>query len=320
MSLTFISKYFPTPEFINPRRIGISFSDSNIKAIYFDSESGSSEIKNVIIPLEKGLIAEGKIIDVKKVTEKVSALKEIFNSRFVFFTLPDELTFVFNANVPIVKKGNVRESISFMMEENVPFPLSETIFDFVPVELVKTSEGYQAKVVVAASEKTETEKFVKCINDAGFDTLGCIHESQAITNALLHKNFKGTISIVHVREEKIGIYLVKDRVVHFSTIRNLEGGDYKIQLVDEYEKFLEYSLRYGKPGEQPIIAVLVCGQFEYAKKTVEAMLERQKNIKNIKLSNVWTNVLEIEKTTPSISYEESLNFAGPVGAVISDLT
>lgn len=320
MNLVFISKYFPTPEFINPRRIGVSFSDSSIKAIYFHSESNNSEIKSVVIPLEKGIISEGKIVDEKRLIPKISALKEVFDSRFVFFTLPDELTFVFNISVPVSKKGDVTESVSFMIEENVPFKLSETIFDFVPMGLTSGPEGYQSKVVVVASEKSETEKFVKCVRLAGFDPLGCVHESQAIANALLPGKSEGMVSIVHAREERVGIYLVKDKVVYFSTIRNLEGGDYKTQFMDEYMKFLEYSIRYGKSKDQVISSTFVCGQFEYAKKSIEALSGIKEHVGNVKLSNVWTNVLEIEKTTPSIIYEESLNFAGPIGAVISDLT
>lgn len=320
MNLSSVSKYFPTPEFINPRRIGVSFSDSSIKAIYLHSENNNSEIKSVVIPLEKGIISEGKIIDEKRLVTKISALKEVFDSRFVFFTLPDELTFVFNVSVPVDKKGDITESVSFMIEENVPFKLSETIFDFVPTGLSSVAEGYQSKVVVVASEKSETEKFVRCVRLAGFDPLGCVHESQAIANALLPDRFKGVVSIVHAREERVGIYLVKDGVVYFSTIRNLEGGDYKTQFIDEYMKFLEYSIRYGKSADQVISAIFVCGQFDYAKKSIEALTGIKDHVGKVKLSNVWTNVLEIEKTTPSMSYEDSLNFAGPIGAVVSDLT
>lgn len=320
MNLSSISKYFPTPEFINPRRIGLSFADSSIKAIYFNTESSSPEIKSVIVPLEKGIISDGKVVDEKKLTLKISGLKEVFESRFVFFTIPDELTFVFNVSVPINKKGDITESVSFMIEENVPFKLSETIFDFVPTALSKVENSYQSKVVVAASEKSETEKFIKCIKSAGFETLGCLHESQAIANALLPKKSKGTVSIVHARGERVGIYLVKERVVYFSTIRNLESGDYSSQFMDEYAKFLEYSVRYSKSDDQTIATTFVCGEFEYAKKSIEAISQIKQSKQNAKLSNVWTNVLEIEKTTPSITYEESLNFAGPIGAVMSDLT
>jgi hypothetical protein len=85
-------------------------------------------------------------------------------------------------------------------------------------------------------------------------------------------------------------------------------------------KFLEYSIRYGKSADQVISSIFVCGQFDYAKKSIEALTGIKENVGKVKLSNVWTNVLEIEKTTPSMSYEDSLNFAGPIGAVISDLT
>jgi len=150
--------------------------------------------------------------------------------------------------------------------------------------------------------------------------VGCAHESQTIANALIPKKSKGTSCLVHARGNRVGIYLVKDGVVHFATIRSVAEGDYQKQFLDEYDKFLEYALKYSATKEEPIKNVLVCGEFEYAKESVEAIMGSHDSIRNVKLSNVWTNILKIEKETPCIGFEDSLALAGPIGAALSDVT
>lgn len=319
MKFGFFSKYFPPEKYLKPPHIGISFSDENIKAIFFDKTKKKPVIKNIIIPLEKGAIASGNIVDLNEVTKKLTIIRENFNLPFIFFTIPDELAYVFSTSISIAKQGNITESIAFVMEENVPLPLSDIAFDFAPIKIDKADSGYRVSAVVAASAKKEIEKFVEVFYKSGFEPVGCINESQAIANALVSKRSVETLSIVHARENRVGIYLVKNNLVHFSTLRSISGEDYKKQFLDEYEKFFEYCIKYDTGDERPIKSVLVCGEFEYAKKVVEVITGSAGRVKDIKLSNVWTNVFEIDKNLPTVSYEESLSFAGPIGAVLSDI-
>jgi len=304
---------------LDPAHIGISFSDSSIKALSISGSRSNPELRSAVLPLERGVISEGKIVDIKTVSQKLSDLKTLFKSPFLFIAIPDELSFIFQTSVPVVKNGNVAESVAFTIEENVPLSLTETIFDFTPVEIKKTgAEEFEAKVIVAACVKKEVEKFAEAVKSSGFELVGCLHESQAIANSVIPKNFVKTSCIVHSRKDRVGIYLVKNNIVYFSTLRSI-GKDYEAEFMDEYKKFLEYSDRYNENGAFPIDVVFVCGEFEYAKKTAETIMKSNNAVKNAKLANVWSNILRIEEKTPSISYEDSLNLSGPIGAVLSDI-
>jgi hypothetical protein len=95
-------------------------------------------------------------------------------------------------------------------------------------------------------------------------------------------------------------------------------GFWGFGVLDEYQKFLEYSIRYNQNGNEPIEKIFVCGEFDFAKVVLEA-IERKDQTKKIKLANVWGNLFNIEDSLPKIKYEESLNLAGPVGAVLAGL-
>ncbi len=316
-------KYFPVPEYIRPEKMGISFSDSNIKGVFFDQISKKPTPKNLIVSLPKGAIVDGKIEKKENVVEALTVLKEEFKMNFVFFTIPDELAYIFSTKVSVPEKGGANDNVAFTLEENVPLSLADSIFDFVPTKSFKEKDGknLSASVVVVASDKKEISKYVEAIERAQMVPLGCINESQAIANSVLPKKTKGVFCIVHARENRIGIYLVKDRVVVFSSISSVVIGEksYGNKFLEEYEKFLEYSIKYAVGKEDPIISILVCGEFESSKKVVESVMSSNLDNKNIKLSNVWSNVLKIEENLPEISYEDSLNIAGPIGAVLSEI-
>ncbi len=319
MKFKFISKYFPPSKFLKPSHIGVSFSYSNIKAISFDKTLTEPSLKSVVIPIEKDSIVDGKIINMEDIVKNLLIVRKKFNSPFVVFAIPDELVYVFATSVMISPKSSATESIAFIMEENVPLPLDDIVFDFAPVEISRLDLEYKVSVVVAACVKKELKKFIEAFYKAGFEPVGAIHESQAITNSLAPKKLAETISIVHARKNRVGIYLVKNNLVHFSTLRSISDKNYKKQFLDEYGKFLDYCLKYGIGQDKPIKSVSICGEFEYAKKILEALIDSPKSTNNVKLSNVWTNIFKIDQHTPDIPYEESLNFAGPIGATISDI-
>lgn len=323
MKLNFISKYFPPEKYLKPLHLGISFSEKNIKAVFFDKTKNNYKnnyhIKSIIVPLEKNAISSGKIVDIDEVVKKLSEVRKNFDFPFVFFAVPDELTFVFSVSVPIIASKDITENIAFTMEENVPLALSDVVFDFTPVSIFRKNSELFASVVVVAAVKNEVEKFIYALKQSGFEPIGCAHESQAIANALVASNFSGAVSIVHARENRVGIYLIKNNLVYFSTLRSISGQDYEKQFLDEYQKFLEYCVKYDTSSQEQVKTILVCGEFSYAKKIAESILNLPNQSKEVKLSNVWTNVSEIDRHLPDLPYEESINFAGPVGAVLADI-
>lgn len=318
MKFGYLSKYFPPPQFLKPPHIGISFSDTSIKAILFEKKSTGPRFKSAIISIEKGSVVDGSIVNMEEVVKKLSIIRKNFGSSFVFFTVPDELSYVFSASIP-TSGGDLTEAVAFIIEENVPLSLNETVFDFVPTQIIKSDSEYNASVVVTACVKKEVERSTEAFHKAGFEPIGCIHESQAIAKAVIPRNFFGAFCIVHARENRIGIHLIKNGIVHFSTIRTVLDNDYKREFLDEYEKFLGYCLKYNTNQDQPIKSIFVCGEFEDAQKVVEAIDNSANLIKNIKLSNVWTNVFEIDKHSPDIPFEKSLSFAGSIGAALLDI-
>lgn len=318
MKRSFLSKHFPVPKYLKPLYLGVSFSESNIKAVSFDKSEKLPKIKSIVVPLEKGAIIEGKIINQEEIVNKLTQIKKDMGLDFVYFTIPDELTYIFSTKIPFVHGMNLEEAVAFTIEENIPITMQDSVFDYVPYNIEEGENGLSISVVVSACTEPELNNYVDCLNKSEFEVLGSVNESQAIADALIKKNSNDTFFIVHARKERIGTYLVKGGIVHFSTVTTVSKGDYQEQFLSEYEKFVEYSAKYSLKLEDPIKAVFVCGEFEYARKIIESTEKSPEVISNLKLSNVWTNVIEIEKDLPNIKYEESLNLAGPIGLILNN--
>ncbi len=319
MKIGFLSKYFPPPQFLKPHHIGMAFSDSYIKVVSKERSTVRANFKSLVIPLDPGTITGGKISNPETLKEKLLQVKKEFSNPFVFFAIPDELAYIFTTTIPIAEGVQVSEAIAFGIEENVPLTLADTTFDFEPSSIVGMQGGYGASVVVTATMKKEIEKYIKVISDSGLEAVGAISESQAIANSVIKHGSQGTFCIVHSREDRIGIYLVKNNIVQFATIRGAVNGDFKKQFLDEFDKFLEYSIKYGGGEKDPITTIFVCGEFQASEQAIEAIMAMGSKVPSAKLANVWTNLLKIEETTPNISYENSLNLAGPIGTIISDI-
>lgn len=318
MKFRFLSKHFPPAQFLNPPHIGISFSDTSIKAIFFEKKSHKPQFKSAIVSVEKGAIVGGVIVNMEEVVKRLSILRKNFNSPFAFFNVPDELSYVFPVTIPTAG-GDINEAVAFIIEENVPLSLKETVFDFTPTQIVSSDSEYTASVVVAACVKKELEKFIEALYRSGFEPVGCVHESQAIAQSVIPQNLVGNFCIIHARENRIGIHLIKNKLVYFSTIRNISNGDYKNEFIDEYQKFLEYCLKYDADQRQPIKSFFVCGEFESAQKIILAIKDNKELPQNVKLSNVWANVFGVDEYPTDVPFEKSLSFAGSVGATLTSV-
>ncbi len=317
MNLSSLLRHFPTPTFLNPSHVGVSFSDFSLKMSKFGGTAPMLTIDTLLLPLEQGVVSSGVILKPEEITKKLMEAKPKFHSDYAVFTIPDEFTYVFTASVPVVKPHDLTEAVAATLEENVPMSYEDTLFDFTPLSIVRAEKDYKAEVVVVACVRREVEKLVGVLSNAGLEPLSCLPESQAVIEAVVPKDFSQDVCVVHARDNRVAIYLAKNRLVNFVTIRNVAKDNYEQDFLDEYSKFTEYVSKYGETKHGRPLSVYVCGEFEYAKRVVLALSGSEGEGAKPVLANVWQNVFDISKHTPDLPYEVSLSFAGSVGAAIS---
>lgn len=317
MSFKFFHDSFPPPKFLDVPYAGISVSDDSIRCIKFTKRNKKNIIESFIEkPVPLGVIISGVIKNSIEFSNILESIKKEMKLDLVKVSIPEENAYLFNAKIPKVNPSEIKSAIEFKMEENVPIPNSELIFDYV----ITTPYGHDdhVDVVVSALPVSVVNDYVEAVQRSGLSILSLEIESQAIARALLPKNCDKTYLIVHFNKQKVGLYVATCGVVHFtSTILIKENITNDLQsITNEIKKLYVYwhTLKENAGEESKKISnIVVCGE-DANEETVSYLATHVKS--NVVLANVWANAFDINEIVPTVSFKQSLNFAPAVGLAL----
>lgn len=315
---------FPTPEFLLLSTTGIAITDENIKFVQLQKEIFRSGFKPVHLGKadnSKGVVESGVI---SKPDELVSVLKELssrYDAHYSYATLPEERSYLFTATIDWVPPSGLRDAVAFIIEENAPVSLAESIFDF---EII--SEDLKAgkiKLAVSVLPKDIVNTYVGLFEAAGITPISFDIESQAIARAVIHHGDKRPHLIINLSSKKTGFYVVEDEVVQFSTTPTYSlGGDSSYPSLDdlraEMRKVLTFwNVRADKSDrpDKKIEKVLLCGTGASREDLVDKLMSGSDV--RYALADVWVNASPSRDYDPGVSFSESLDYASVIGSVLS---
>jgi hypothetical protein len=328
MNFTKIFDAFPTPKFLDIPFAGLSVTDSAVHCIAFGKKHGHLFIeKYAQKTMPPGIVTAGQIYKTEELTEILKTIKKDLGLQYVKLSLPEEKAYLFTAKIPIVAKDEIHSAVESQIEDNVPVSPSELVFDY---RITPHLAEDHLDVVVSALPGSEVEMYVDIAEKSGLTLLSLEIESQAIARALLPKNIPGTVLIAHFGAEKVGLYVVTKRVVHFtSTIplyaitpdatpsqhktelaSNLSFLSQEIKKLDAYWHTLKENV---DEADKKIQKIIVCGK-DLADETVPYL--GSSNQIPVELGNVWTNVLDLNKMLPPIDFADSLEYAASIGLAV----
>lgn len=148
--------------------------------------------------------------------ESASELKNFSpqsKTSFANATLPDEKTYLFTAVVDSVSDEGLGDAVAFIIEENVPVSLKESVFSY---EVIERSEG-KIKVAVTVVPKTVINDQIKLFESAGITIVSFDTESQIIARSIIPRGDKRAYLIINMLKRKTSFYVVEKGVVQFST-------------------------------------------------------------------------------------------------------
>jgi Tfp pilus assembly PilM family ATPase len=314
-----ISNFFPPPKFLDVPVTGLSISDSTIRCIRFGKKNNVLYIeKYAETPLLPGTIVAGQINNPEALINTLKIIKKDLNINHVKVSLPEEKAYLFTAKIPRVTQKEIRSAIESKIEENVPVPPNELLFDY---KLIDRSQEDYFIVGVSTVPISLVDLYVDIFEKAGLSLISLEIESQSVARSVLPKENEdslGTVLIVNFGLEKFGLYVVVNRVVHFtSTISN--KGDFSETsdfLSQEIKKLYLYwhtlKQNAGKPNKK-IKQIIVCGE-GFDEKIVLHLSSH--NQTPTVLANVWTNAFDINVNVPQIPFMDSLKYAAAVGLAL----
>lgn len=204
--------------------VGMDISDQAIRFIKFSKNKGG--LKPVIFGEEKmpkGVIVSGEITKKEELIKTLSSLRRKFNLTFVKVSLPEEKAYFFKTKIPNVRNGEIRQSIEFRLEENVPIRAGEALFDCVITDK-DLEKSELLDIAVSVIPKKIAENYSEALEMSGLTPVSFEVESKAIVRSTIKDNEKGTIMIVNIRERVTVVTIVVDGTIRFTSAFSIGGG------------------------------------------------------------------------------------------------
>lgn len=220
---SFFDRFFPIPKFLAVPSVGIDISDNSIHFMEFANKYDDKILKNFgscVVP--KGIVSKGEIQDEQALTDILKNIKEEYDINFVRASLPEEKAYLFQTQVPYnANNQDIINILEFKLEEYVPLSPSSAVFDYDILSKHKNNESH-LDVVVAVYPKQTIEKYTSVFRNAGLTLLSLELEAQAIVRAVIKEGDNGTYMIVDFGKTKIGLSVVSNSVLSFTSTIEFE--------------------------------------------------------------------------------------------------
>ncbi|MEY3783719.1 MAG: type 4 fimbrial biosis protein PilM, type pilus assembly protein PilM [Candidatus Parcubacteria bacterium] len=225
--MSVLSRFLPPPTYITIPAVGVDISDTSLKYFAFKPSVREGAERELLqwgdIPIPSGVVDKGVVHDLEKLVLVLKEFKAKTGAEFVNVSLPEERAYVFETevrrNTPLKE---IRGLLEFKLEENVPIPSKDVLFDYEILENDEDDRTVRISVVAYAKE-TIQHYYDACI-EAGLKPVSFEVESQAVARAVIPKDIKGTSMLVDFGKTRSGIGIVSNGILLYTSTIDI-GGD-----------------------------------------------------------------------------------------------
>ena len=349
-------RFFPMPHFLAVPSFGVDISDESIKFIeLLNVRSGIRVGRHGEHKIPSGIIESGKIKDSKRMEEILLSLRRKDGVKSVRVSIPEEQVYLFKLQLGKAGLKSVRESIELVLEEHIPIPAEDAIFDY---EILNEDE-HNLEIEVATIPKNVIENYLSVFKNSGISVKSFELEPQAIVRAVIKSGDPETYMIVDFGEKRTGIFIVSRGIVMFTstldvggvTLNNMIAKNFKVSfeeaekmkrqaglkrnlpnkeifsvllnsvsiLRDEIVKhFLYWHTHKDEQGKNnpPIKKIILCGGDSNLIGLPDYFSVSMKN--PVEMANVWVNIVDTGSYIPEINFKQALSFAAALGLALGD--
>lgn len=223
------SRIFPTPAYLRFPAVGFDISDQSIKIAELKQTSRGVVLKQYgRITLAPGIIKEGKVMDSKRFVNVLQEAKKKFDLSFIRASLPEEQVYLFTEEIPQVDTKEIRQTIELSLEQHIPIPSRDTVFDY---DIVSVAEKSLIVQVIAMHSET-ISKYLALFEEAGIKVLSFELEAQSVARVVAPKTDEGTYMVLDIGETSTGMCIVSRGRV-WSTVSLDTSGDMLTKAIEE---------------------------------------------------------------------------------------
>ena len=230
----FFNEFFPPPRFLEMPAVGLDISDSSVSALELVRRKGAFALGRFgrrVLP--EGSITGGYVNDKDAVVGELRKLKDELKLDFVNASLSEEKAYLFKTQIPRVARKEIRGALEFKLEENVPIPASDAVFDYTVIAQAGHRADEHLDVGVTVLPRKAVDVYIEILAAAKLVPLSFEIEAQAIVRAVIAVGDRDTALVVNFGEHKTGLFIVSDEVVHFTSTVAI-GGRHITEAIAKY--------------------------------------------------------------------------------------
>ncbi len=205
-------KFFPVPKYLSQQAVGFDISDRSIKFLELLNDGQNFSLGRLgEREIPAGVIKGGELKDAGQFALILQELKNKFKLENVFLSLPDDKAYTVSLVLPPMKRSEVRGSIELQLEEHIPLPVTEVVFDY---DLVPPAQdGSKLEVGVFALPRSMVETYLEVFSRVGLNILAIETQSEALARALVLAENRSTLAIVDIGRSHTATFLLKNGIV-----------------------------------------------------------------------------------------------------------
>jgi len=350
------NRFFPTPAFLSQPSFGLDISDESLKYVELvNTRHGIRIGRNGERKIPPGIIESGKIKDPKQMEAILLLLRKEVGMKSVRVSLPEGQIYLFKLRLEKAGLEHVREAIELSLEEHIPIPAQDAIFDY----QVLIEEEQYLYIQVTAIPAGILENYLSVFRDSGIWVKSFELEGQAITRAIVKKDDMATYMIVDFGEKSTGISVVSRGIVMFTSTLDIGGSsldtmiekNFNVKQSEAEEMKKEYGLKRNAENKEifPVllnsVSILrdeISRNFLYWNTHKEENGKETPQIERIRLcggdsnllwlaeyfsvsmkvkvsmANVWSNIVDTTEYVPEVNFKQALSFAAALGLALGD--
>ncbi|OGZ04904.1 MAG: hypothetical protein A3C93_03855 [Candidatus Lloydbacteria bacterium RIFCSPHIGHO2_02_FULL_54_17] len=240
--------------------VGLDVSADAVRFIELEPGKGGLVVSRYATRnIPEGVITGGHVGDKKKLKEAIALLAREHKLSFANISLPEEQGYLANMRIPRVSPKELHDAIEIRLEEHIPIPAADAVFDYTVVDDPATRRSGMIDVVVSALPKAIVLDYLEIFHDTGVIPKAFEFESGAMARAVVPKGDKGTFLVADVGKMMTDVFVVAGGVVQFSASLDI-GGHYLTQAIERAlhvscEEAEMLKVKHGLVGEEKDKAV-----------------------------------------------------------------
>lgn len=325
--LSKITNHIPVPHIMSFEHAGIDIGINHIRHISFKKKGDRIHIDRFGVYDIPTIARDVLLTEQEEVLMALKKMQKDFKYRYVEVSLPEDLVYIYTAEVDGEDMDSIRTQVEFRIEENVPLKIDEAVFDITHVIYIK--EINKSLVSIAVVSKKVIRDYIELFRKANMEVVSFLVQNQALSKTLIPKDDSEPYCIVAVEKRNIVVSIVSTGIVLYTaTIEQsaftedlkLENNDVLQDLVKSIYKIIIFWLSYIEKSPayklKPIKAILLSSTHrDILESDFANMLTRELSLQ-VKLADVWVNIPLPKNTVPQIHKKDSYQYATAIGLAL----